>query len=697
MLKKISDIKKKLGHINHVNEIIMCSKELENIMYADKEDKYKNIVTVDLIRCYATLSEFFIKNANNPLAIEYVNKAISLKEDHTLYNNLGYMQLSNNNYSESIKAYLKCIKLKPDFNLAYHGLIQNYKQTNNKEKELEYIDKGLKLCPKDGEFYNFKGVFLFEINDITNCLATFKKGLEVSKDPKVTSKLCMNIGHVKSTIGDPHEAIKDYLEALNIDDEHILSYENVLLNINYFKQVPKYVTDHMYKRNHCGRQKFPVNGTIQDYHLFVSKILYPEIKYQNIKPRPHKFEDKRKVIGYVSGDLIDHAVSFFTEVLFKHYDPKKFKVFIYSTHYYPDIIINQIGSNIHYRHIQNLSMENIINQVYADNIDILIDLSGYTNGNKLDLFGSLSNIQRQATQHHNGNSYSKGPKGPKLLSFLGYPANTGIENMARITDEYTEVAGNEKEMDLVKLPRLFLCFSPKINGSINITKKFIQGYENHVVLGSFAKLQKINQEVIDLWTLILEKFKQRNIKCVLIIKNKYFSDKLVRDEWVKKFDKNVDIENDIIENDIIENGTIENKEKVKEPILREDVILLNGSATYNEHMEMYNLLDVQLDTWPYSGTTITCESLFMNVPVVAYCQKTNSHVSRVSGSIINAMTKENNIFKDFTVDNKEDYINRVFELYEKGRNRTLPIHNTFMTVMEPKRYMSEYEGVLDKL
>jgi predicted O-linked N-acetylglucosamine transferase (SPINDLY family) len=59
---------------------------------------------------------------------------------------------------------------------------------------------------------------------------------------------------------------------------------------------------------------------------------------------------------------------------------------------------------------------------------------------------------------------------------------------------------------------------------------------------------------------------------------------------------------------------------------------LLGWVSSVAHLAQYNRLDIALDTYPYHGTTTTCESLWMGVPMVTLAGE--SHVSLVGASLL---------------------------------------------------------------
>ena len=284
--------------------------------------------------------------------------------------------------------------------------------------------------------------------------------------------------------------------------------------------------------------------------------------------------------------------------------------------------------------------------IQADNIDILIDLSGHTLGNRLDVF-----------------ALDPAPA-PVMLTYIGYPNNTGIPSMRRISDKYTERYNKHKD-NIICMNRPFLCFTP--SAEMNLTDDDVKVHndvaQQHITFGCFCKLPKITNNVIQAWKEILTLVPNSRF----VLKSRYFEDETIKALWKMKF------------------GALSNR-----------VVLLKGPASSEMHMKMYKILDIHLDTFPYSGTTITSEALYMNVPVVTMAPKTEGslHVSRVSGSFLDAC----GLSKECVADTPFNYIQKAVAL-AKTPLGDLNVRKRFKEspLMDYKNYVKELEKIFTDL
>jgi protein O-GlcNAc transferase len=147
------------------------------------------------------------------------------------------------------------------------------------------------------------------------------------------------------------------------------------------------------------------------------------------------------------------------------------------------------------------------------------------------------------------------------------------------------------------MPRSFVCYRPPENApEVSIQKK------DYITFGSFNNLAKMNEKITHLWTQILKTVPSSR----LLIKNAGLSDQQTREEFLQRF--------------------------TSEGIEATRIDLRPQSPTILEHLKTYEEVDIALDTYPYNGTTTTCEAMWMGVPVVTLVGTT--HAARVGLSLL---------------------------------------------------------------
>lgn len=605
---------KDLNKMKDVVELLKMNKYKE-----EKECKGK------LIRGLSALSVFDSSNA-----INYLNEAYAIDDKNAaILNNLGFIYHKQfKNYNQSYKFYVECLRNEKKLPEAYLGMIDLLQELGPSEEErYKYIEMAVENCPEHAELLVIKALKEFDgigaeggkfipFNEIVNI---FKKAFECSKFDGTRGKIMLNLGHMYEAVGLYEKAIDFYIESIKYEQTH-KGYQNILYTTHYYANINPSFEKILHYFNISSTKN--INDDIKVLHEILCPKMFPILKQSSIdinlekmninEEKEEKEEEKKDEkllrVGYVGGDFIDHVVSRFLQVIFKNKNTK-FAYFVYSTNYYNKTQMAQFTENdINFRYIGVEDATKVAKIIINDRLDVLIDLAGHTAKNRLDVFAIL-----------------KMTTNLKMYSFIGYPNNIGF--LPRISDRYSE---NYKNLEnVVCMDDIFLNYSKirdfplpmKMKGPTN---------RNDLIIGCFARLSKINDKVIETWNTILDKA-QPFVK--LILKSKYFADKDVKEMWTARFKK-------------------EHQNKL---------VLLNATKTYKEHLELFNLLDVHLDTFPYSGTTITMDALYMNVPVITV-DIVGSHVNRVSGSILHSMGLD-----QYIATNINDYIEKVVHFNKNRR------------------------------
>jgi len=306
-------------------------------------------------------------------------------------------------------------------------------------------------------------------------------------------------------------------------------------------------------------------------------------------------------VGYVSSDFRLHSVAFFLEPLLVDHDPRHVEIFCYSGVSRPDALTEHLqGWAHHWRNIAGVPDEQVAAMVSADGIDILVDLAGYTSSCRLGLFARKP--------------------APVQVSWLGYPDTTGLEAMDyRLTDVLADPEGRDEFYveSLARLPGCFLCYKPVPTApQVAALPALENGY---VTFGSFNILPKVNEKVVTLWAEVLRAVPQSR----LFVKSAPLTDRATTERYYGLFES--------------------------QGIGRDRVELIGHTATQAEHLDLYKRLDIALDTFPYNGTTTTCEALWMGVPVVTLAGV--RHSGRVGVSLLNAVGMQ-----DWIAETPEQYV-----------------------------------------
>ncbi|MDD2319828.1 MAG: tetratricopeptide repeat protein [Geobacteraceae bacterium] len=320
--------------------------------------------------------------------------------------------------------------------------------------------------------------------------------------------------------------------------------------------------------------------------------------------RPHELSfpnnrepDRQLRIGYVSPDLGNHSVAYFVTSVFPNHDRTRFQVFCYSDRGKEDKSTERIKQGVDvWRRTSGMDDKTLFSLIRNDAIDILVDLAGHTGGNRLPLFA-----MRPA---------------PVQVTWLGYPNTTGLATMDyRIVDDISDPPGEADRYHsetLLRLPNGFLCFDPPVDAPAVKPLPMLQN--GFVTFGSFNALAKITDEAVALWSRILARVPGSRI----LLKNKCLFDESTRNRLYGQF--------------------------AVHGISSDRLMMTPYTLTTEEHLDCYSHLDISLDTFPYNGTTTTCESLWMGVPVIGLLG--GRHASRVTASILTRLGLDSLVGRD---------------------------------------------------
>ncbi|MFT4414404.1 FkbM family methyltransferase [Fredinandcohnia humi] len=491
----------------------------------------------------------------------FLKRALEL--DSSLINifvDLGVTYENENNLEVAELLFKKAIEKDGRNYLAYYNLAYLYGRRGHLDQAEVYYIKAIKINPNHFDSVNNLAVTLQNNGKYKKALTNYLEALKIRPGSETVYN---NLGSLYRILGDIEKSIDYYQKSININNNPI-AYSNYLFTLNYHNG---FTPQEIYNKHLQFGQVFENN----------------DIKYEKHYDYDHK---KRIKVGYIGADFKQHSVAYFIEPILKSHDVNKFDIYIYSNVEKPDHVSKRISQYAgHWRNIYKLDDEEIIKVIKLDKIDILVDLSGHTAGNKLLVL-------------------SKKPA-PIQVSWMGYPNTTGLKEIDyRITDSISDPEGITDSLYTEKLIRMSKCFLTYLptNNSPELKKDLPYKENGFITFGSFNAFPKINEETISIWSDILKSIPSSK----LYIKTKGIEDEETRDSLIKRFEKY--------------------------NISNERLILSGYKLDNNDHLSSYNEVDIALDTFPYNGTTTTFEAIWMGVPVVTLSGST--HVSRVGSSIL---------------------------------------------------------------
>jgi predicted O-linked N-acetylglucosamine transferase (SPINDLY family) len=288
--------------------------------------------------------------------------------------------------------------------------------------------------------------------------------------------------------------------------------------------------------------------------------------------------DRRLRIGYASADFRQHSVSFFIEPLLAAHDPGQFEIFCYADLPKRDATTDRLQKlTPNWREITGRPDREVADIIRRDQIDILVDLAGHTGVNRLSVFAT-----RPA---------------PVAVTYLGYIDTTGMDAIDyRLSDAIADPPGMTEQFHserLLRLPRTFACYCPPEEApEVGPPPAISAGY---VTFGAFTTLAKISKQAMETWGAILSRVADSRL-LILAEGLRYPS---VQNSIFASFDA--------------------------AGIRRERIALLD-QVTFEEYLQAHQRIDVMLDTFPVNSHTVTCQALWMGVPIIslaggAYCQR----------------------------------------------------------------------------
>ena len=591
-------------------------------------------------------------------ALKYLKRAVTLELNNleALFS-LGKCYASNGQHRSAIETFASAQRLSPTEAWLWYEGARSWFALGDVDSALVWANQAIAADSAEGAFYEQQALCLHRKRDYQACFDAIKHALLRGR---VTATLFIHKAEVLLRFNKKPEAIKALIHGISLDPQNTHALSNLAglcLEVGIFSPALELLNGIIQDRplnvpallnkakllKDVGRvedgvaffeqaialslgQKINYVGcadpawgnylyallfapsstpeTILDRHLTWGAKTLKEFP-SRFKHRPETHAKRAKLrVGYMSADLRQHSVTAFIGAVFKHHDPAQFEIFAYSTSATFDAVSATIkGQVFAWRDVAHKSIAETAQIIHEDQLDILVELSGHTQGNRLEVC-ALKPAPIQAT-------------------YLGYPSTTGLKTIDyRLTDAWADPVGLTDAYHcekLMRIPDCGWCYEPVIHEGQTFADAPPVERNGFITFGSFNNIAKFNAPLCDLWVEILQRVPESRLR----LKAKSFFDPEILLDWETRF--------------------------TRAGIDKDRLLFMPHKPQIKDHLAVYNEVDIALDSYPYHGTTTTCEALAAGVPVVSLAG--SSHVARVGVSLLNAVG-----LSDLVAEQSEDYI-----------------------------------------
>ena len=565
-------------------------------------------------------------------AITAYDKALALNSDYAeVWYNKGFSLHDANSHSNAIAAYDQALALKPDYAEAWNNKGVTLNQLKHFEEAIAHYDKALSLDVNYAEAWNNKGVTLNQLKHFEEAIAHYDKALSLDVN---YAEAWYNKGVTLNEIKHFEEVITHYDKALNLNPHINWVYGDLIharmkiCSWSDFEGNLKNIVNKV-SSNEKTINPFPLLSLIDDASLHKqSSEIYAQdkIPFNNVLGPIAKHPEREKIrIGYFSADFRNHAVSILTAELFELHDKDRFEIIAFSFG-----VVD--GSHMRLRlskafnqfiDVGGMSDLDIAKLSRELNIDIAVDLGGYTADSRVGIFAYRA--------------------APIQLSYLGYLGTMGAEYIDyMLADETIIPEGLQKfySEKIVYLPSYQANDRKRIISDRVFTRQELGLPEKGFVFCCFNNNYKILPTTFDCWMRILKVVKGS----VLFL---YADSKLAEENL---------------------------KNEAKARGVDSARLVFGKRIPSNEYLARYRICDLFIDTFPYNAGTTASDALWAGLPVLTMTGE--SFASRMAASLLNAIrlpeliTNTQDEYEALAIDLASNY-GKLVEIREKLANNRL--------------------------
>lgn len=517
-------------------------------------------------------------------ALTWISRAIELVPDHADFHaNITSVLNDLGRFDEAIAAGRRALKLQPDHAVALNNLANALAALGHVDEATDLLKRSVALgyAPAASNL----GTLLAKRGRFTEALDYLKQAVAASPG---SSAALHNLAVQYGALGRVRDAADTLRRALSLDPRSAETHSSLIFFLDFDPQAD-------------------VRTQQQERRLWWQKQVIGRPQTSTGIPHKKTFDPERKLcIGYISADFRAHSAALTFAPMLRHFDRSWFDVICYSNGRINDGVTEELKSRVTgWRDIAGVDDESVCRWIHEDGIDILVDLSAHSEGNRLMVFA------RQPA--------------PIQITAWGHANGTGMSEMGVLLTDPVTIEPSQRVFyaeELVDLPCTLTYELPPHETLPPVTPPPMITC-GKVTFGCFNRLAKMGAEALDLWCEILHAVPGSR----MLLKAPDLDDPLAQSRLIDHFASSG-----------IDPGRIE----------------LVGRTGHIAHLAAHGRVDICLDPVPHGGGISTFEALWMGVPVI--CLLGTTHVSRLTAGILTAVS-----MADWVARSKPDYVRLAIE------------------------------------
>ncbi|TCO87099.1 putative O-linked N-acetylglucosamine transferase (SPINDLY family) [Chthoniobacter flavus] len=475
------------------------------------------------------------------------------------------------------------LSVQPNHAEALHLLGVLAHNAGHHDDAVAWIERALLHHPTNPSAHSNLGEACLALGRTTEAIEHYRRALALDSRFAIAS---YNLGNAFRAQGRLDEAVAAYRRALQLDSNDPKGYSNLASTLAVLGRLDDAIAAYREAirlmpqepsiqsslicllRLHPGSDEQAIVDEHQNWNRQFAEPLRPSLRPHTNHRVPHR----RLRIGYVSPDFRIHAELLFLAPLFGEHDHTQFEIHCYSSVVAPDAGTEFLRARADVWHdVRHLSDAELATEIRAAQIDILVDLSMHTVGNRLPLFARKP--------------------APVQVSWLAYPGITGLDTIDyRITDRYLDPSADLDFTSAEKpilLPDCWCCYHPFTDETpVNPVPALSAG---RITFGCFNNFSKFNEETLARFSRVLHSVKNSHL--VLLAPEGSAQRHL--------------------------------SERFAHYGIAGDRIEFAATGSRADYLRRYHRVDIALDTLPSNGMATTCETLWMGVPVISLVGETS--------------------------------------------------------------------------